>query len=101
MSKERAEPEPRPVASFRRDVIRLSAALRVGTLLVLEPGVGFAKQLGHRQQVVGIEAVGLLPGLVALAVAAGRVRRVVGASLADVAPYDDLQDSVADFVCWL
>ena len=50
---------------------RLAAGLGVGLSLDLDPGVSLADQLGHRQQVVEAEAVGFLPGVVALLVAAG------------------------------
>ena len=36
-------------------------ALGVGLLLVHDPGVGEVEQLGHRQQVVEVQAVGFLP----------------------------------------
>src|SRR6266480_1473408 len=75
------------------------AGLGVGLLLVGDPGVGLVQQLGHREQVVEAEAVGLPPGVVALLVAAGGVHAVPGALLAGVAPDGDLQGAAADLVC--
>src|SRR5271155_176729 len=77
------------------------AGLGVGLLLVHDPAMGQVEQLGHRQQVVEAEAVGFLPGIVALLVAAGGNDAVPVASLAVVSPDRDLQGSDADFVCWL
>src|SRR5581483_10925583 len=75
------------------------AGLGVGLLLVHDPGVGQVEQLGHRQQVVEAQAVGFLPAVVALLVAAGGIDAVPVALVAVVAPDGDLQDADADLVC--
>src|SRR5579862_9500112 len=62
--------------------------------------MGEVEQLGHRQQVVRIEAVGLLPAILALLVAAAGDDAVPGAFLAGIAPDGDLQNAEADLVCW-
>ena len=74
------------------------AGLGVGLLLLSDPGVGLVKQLGHRQQVVEVEAVGFSPGVIALLVAAAGSDAVPGAFLAGIAPNGDLQDADADFL---
>src|ERR1700722_19644653 len=73
--------------------------LLVSLLLVHDPGVGQVEELGHRQQVVEAQAVGFLPGLIALLVAAGGIDAVPVALYAVTAPDGDLQDAHADFVC--
>src|SRR5271154_4313028 len=77
------------------------AALRVSLLLVHDPGVSEVEQFCHRQQVVRIEAVGFLPGVLALLIAAAGSDAVPGAFVAAIAPDGDLQDAVADLVCWI
>lgn len=77
------------------------AALGVGQLLVHDPGVGQVEQLGHRQQIVGAEAVGLFPGVITLLVAASGIDAVPVALFTVISPDRDLQDADADFVCWL
>ena len=77
------------------------AGLGIGLLLVHDPGVSQVEQLGHREQVVEAEAVGFLPGLVALLVAAAGRDAVPVALLAVIAPDGDLQDADADFVLWI
>lgn len=77
------------------------AGLRVGLLLVHDPGVGEVEQLGHREQVVEAEAVGFLPGIVAVLVAAAWNDAVPVALLAAIAPDRGLQDADANLVCRL
>ena len=68
-------------------------------MLVHDPGVGQVEQLGHRQQVVEAEAVGLPPSVFLLVAAAGN-DAVPVALLAVIAPNRYLQNAAADFVCW-
>src|SRR5271166_291632 len=77
------------------------ARLGVGPHLVPDPGMRLVEQLGHGQQVVETEAVGLLPDIVALLVAAARVDAVPGAFLAAVPPDRDREVAEAYLVCRL
>ena len=79
--------------SFRRDVVRLLLhALRIGPLLVLDQRVCLADRFGLRQQSVGVEAVGFLPGVVAVLVGTLRVDDVIWlATGAGVAPDSDFE----------
>src|SRR5258708_5978629 len=89
-----------PASALRGSLGRFLAALGVGLLLVHDPGVGQVEQLGHRQQVVETEAVGLLPGF-SLPVAASGNDAVPVALVAVVSPDRDLQSAATDFVCWM
>src|SRR5271168_2261800 len=82
-------------------LLGLLAGLGVGLLLVHDPGVGEVEQLGHREQVVEIQAVGFLPGVLALLIAAAGGDAVPGTLVAAIASDGGLQDAVADFVCWI
>ena len=64
------------------------------------PRMSLIEELCHRQQVVEAQAVGLLPGLFTLLVAAAGDDAVPGALLAVVTPDGDLQNADAYFVCW-
>src|SRR5581483_3000503 len=77
------------------------AGLSVGGLLMHDPRVCVVKQLGHRQQVVETQAVGFLPGLIALLVAAAWDDAVPVALFTVVPPDGDLQDADSEFVCGL
>jgi len=78
---------------------RVAPGLGVSSLLLFDPGVRLAEQFGHRQQVVRIQAVGVLPSLIAILVAAARGHSVIVALVGGVPPDRHLKYAVADFVC--
>ncbi len=84
----------------RRHPIPLANPFRVGPLLHFDPGIGLPQKLAHREQVGLIQAVGLFPSFVALAVGPLGRGGVERASVVCVSPHDDLKGSVAELDGW-
>jgi hypothetical protein len=78
----------------------LLATFGVGLLLMHYPSVSQLEQFGHRQQIVGVQAVGLFPGIVALLVSPAWDDAVSGGFVRRVPPDRNLQYAAANFMGW-